>query len=53
MAAIAVVVDSGSNEIEPTVPMVVSLTVVAVDGGGNNGVFTTASHDIDRHPCAH
>ncbi len=27
--------------------------MAAVDGGGNNGIFTTAAHDDDRHPCPH
>jgi hypothetical protein len=49
--AIAVVVDGGGSGIEPTAPMVASLTVVAVDGGGNDGVVTTTSYDNDHHPC--
>jgi hypothetical protein len=33
--------------------MTVSSTVEVVDGGGNDGVFTTTSHDDDRHPRPH
>jgi hypothetical protein len=53
MAAIAVVVDSGVGGIEPMAPMAASSTVSVVDGGGNDGVFTHASHDNDRHPYPH
>ncbi len=52
-AAIAVVVDGSGGRIEPTVPTLASLTVVVVDGGRDDGVFTNASHDNDRHPCPH
>jgi hypothetical protein len=52
-AAIAVVVDGGGSEIEPTALMAAFSTVAAVDGGGNDGVFTDTSHDNDRHPCLH
>ncbi len=48
MAAMAVVVDSGSSGIEPTAPMAASSMMVANDGNSNNGAFTTASHDNDR-----
>jgi hypothetical protein len=41
MAAITVVVDDGSSGIELTAPMTMSSTVAAVDGSGNNGIFTT------------
>jgi hypothetical protein len=53
MVAIAVVVNEGGSGIEATVLMAVSSTVVAVDGGGNDGFFTTNSHDHDRHSCPH
>ncbi len=49
----AVIVDGGSSRIELTVPMAASLTVAAVDGGGNYGVFTTVSHDNYRHSHPH
>jgi hypothetical protein len=52
-AAIVVIVGSGSGRIEPMVPMAASLTVAAVDGGGNDCIFTNTSHDNDRHPCPH
>jgi hypothetical protein len=52
-AAIAVVVDGSGNGIEPTVLILASLTVVVVDGGRDDGVFTNASHDNDRHPRPH
>jgi hypothetical protein len=48
MAAIAVVVAGGGSGIEPTAPMAVSSTVAAVDGSGDNGVFTTTSYDDNR-----
>ncbi len=51
--AIAVVVDGGGGGIEPTALMVVSLTMAVVDGGSNNGVFTTTSYNKDYHPCPH
>ncbi len=41
MVAIGVVVDGRGSGIEPMAPMSVSSTVAAVDGSGNNGVFTT------------
>jgi hypothetical protein len=50
MAAIAVVVDGGSGGIEPTAPMTVLLMVAAVDGGAEDGIFTTNSPIDDRHP---
>ncbi len=53
MVAIAVIVDGSSCGTEPTVPMAALLTVAVVDGGGNNGVFITASHNDNRHPCPH
>jgi hypothetical protein len=53
MAAIAVVVDNGSGEIEPTAPIVASSTVAAVCGSSNDGAFTTASHDNNRHSYPH
>jgi hypothetical protein len=53
MAAIVVIVDNGNNGIDLMAPMVVLLTVVAVDGSGNNGVFTTSYYDNDRHPRPH
>ncbi len=55
MLAIAVVIDNDGGGIEPMVPMVASLmvaTVAAVDGGAEDGVFTTNSHNDDRHPCS-
>jgi hypothetical protein len=52
-AAIAVIVDGGSSGIEPLAPMAALLTVAAVDGDGNDGIFTKASHDNNRHPCPH
>jgi hypothetical protein len=48
--AIAVVVDGGGSGIESMAPMVALSMVAVVDGGGNNGIFTTASQDDDRHP---
>jgi hypothetical protein len=53
MAAIAVVIDGGSSGIKPTALMAASLTVAAVDGGGNDGIFTTNSYNNDRHPHHH
>jgi hypothetical protein len=53
IAVIAVVVDSGGGGIEPTVSMAASLMVAVVDGGSNDGVFTTTSHDNDCHPHPH
>jgi hypothetical protein len=53
MAAIAVVIDGGGSGIEPTAPMVALSTVAAVDGSGNDGVFTTTSYNNDCHPCPH
>jgi hypothetical protein len=53
MVTIAVVVDSGGGGIEPTAPMAALSTVVAVNGSGDNGVFTNASHNKDRHLCPH
>jgi hypothetical protein len=53
MVAIAVVVDGAGGGIELMVPMAASSAVAAVDGGGNDGVFTDASHDNDRHPRPH
>jgi hypothetical protein len=53
MAAIAVIVDGSGGGIEPMALMAASSTVVAVDGDGNNGVFTTTSYDNDCHPCPH
>ncbi len=50
MGAIAVVIDGGSSGIEPMAPMAASSTAV-VDGGSDNGAFTTASHKDDRHLC--
>ncbi len=40
--AIAVIIDGSNNGIDSTALMAGSLTVVAVDGGGNNGIFTTS-----------
>ncbi len=40
-----VVVDGGGGGIELMAQMAVLSTVAAVDGGGNDGVFITASHD--------
>ncbi len=45
MAAIAVVVNGGGGGIELTAPMAASSTVAAIDGGGDNGVFTNACHN--------
>jgi hypothetical protein len=42
MVVIVVVVDGGGSGIERTAPMAASLTVVAVDGGSNDGIFTNA-----------
>jgi hypothetical protein len=53
MAAIEVIVDGGDTGIEPTAPMAASLTVAAVDGGGNNGDLTPSYYDNDRHPHLH
>ncbi len=39
-AVIVVIVDGGGGGIELTGPMAVSSTLAAVDGGGNDGVFT-------------
>jgi hypothetical protein len=50
MVAIAVIINSGGGGVEPTAPMAATLMVAAVDSGGNNGIFITASHDNDRHP---
>ncbi len=52
-AAIVVVVNGGGSGIEPVAPMAASLTVVAVDGGGKDGIFTNISHNNDHHPCPH
>ncbi len=43
-AAIVVVIDGGGSRIEPTAPMAALSTVAAVDGGGKDGAFITASH---------
>ncbi len=51
--ALAVIIDGRDGGIEPTVPIAALLTVVAVDGGSNNGIFTTASHNNDHHPVSH
>jgi hypothetical protein len=51
--AIAVVVNGSIGGIEPTAPMAVLSMVAAVDGGGNDGIFTTPSHDKDHHICLH
>jgi hypothetical protein len=53
MAAIAVVVNGGGSGIQPMAPMAAWLTVAAVDGGGDDGIFTNASHDNNHHPCPH
>jgi hypothetical protein len=53
MAAMAVNIDGSNDGIEPTAPMAASLTVAAVDSGGNNGIFTTSYYNNDRHPCPH
>jgi hypothetical protein len=53
MAAIAVVVNGGGSGIEPTAPIAASLMVAVVDGVSDDGVFTNASHDDDRHPRPH
>jgi hypothetical protein len=52
-AVMAVVNNGGSGGIEPMVLMAASSTVAAVDAGSNVGVFTTASHDNNHHPCPH
>ncbi len=52
-AAIAVIVDGSDCGIEPTATMAALPTVVAVDDGGNNGVFTTTSYKDDYHPHPH
>ncbi len=53
MAALAALVDGSGSGIEPTAPMAALFMVAEVDGGGNDGIFTTASHDNDRPPCPH
>jgi hypothetical protein len=53
MAVIAVDVDGDGSGIEPTAPMAAMLSVAAVDGGGNKGIFTNASNNNNRHPCPH
>ncbi len=53
MAAIAVVINGGGGRIELTAPMAALLMVAGVDGSGNDGVFTTASHKDDCHPLPH
>jgi hypothetical protein len=53
LAVIAVIVNGSGGGIEPTAPMVALLMVRVVDGGSDNGVFTTTSHDNNRHPCPH
>ncbi len=45
--AIAVVVDGSNHGIEPTALMAALSTVAAVDGGGNDGIFTTTSYNHD------
>jgi hypothetical protein len=35
-----------------TALMVALLMVAVVDGSGEDGVFSTNSHDNDRHPCS-
>jgi hypothetical protein len=47
------IVDGSGGGIEPTAPMVVSSTVVVIDGDGKDHAFTTAFHDNNRHPCPH
>ncbi len=51
--AIAIIVNGGSGGIESMVPMAPSLTVTAVDGSGNDGVFTTTSHNNNCQPPPH
>jgi hypothetical protein len=51
-AAIAVVIDGGSGGLELTASMVALSTVAAVDGGGEDGIFITKSHNDDCHPCS-
>ncbi len=53
MAAIAVVVDGGDDGIDSKAPMAVSLTIGAVDGGGNDGVFTTRYNNNYCHTHPH
>jgi hypothetical protein len=53
MAVIVNIVFGGGVGIEPMAPMVALSTVVAVDGGGNDGIFTTTSYGDDCHPCPH
>jgi hypothetical protein len=48
-----VVVDSGGGGIKPTALMAAFLTVAAIDGSGNDGIFTTAFHDDAHHPRHH
>ncbi len=51
--AIAVIVNGGNNGIEPMATIAGLLTVAAVDGSGNNGIFTSSYYDNDRKPCPH
>jgi hypothetical protein len=53
VAAIGVVVDGGSSGIEQMVPMTASSTVVAVDGSGGDGIFTTIYYEDNQHPRPH
>ncbi len=52
-AAIVAIVNGCNNEIERMASMEALSTVAVVDGGGNNGVFTTSYYDNDHHPCPH
>jgi hypothetical protein len=53
LAEIAVVVNGGGSGIELMALMAALSMVAAVDGGGNDGVFTTPSYNDDHHPCPH
>ncbi len=50
---IAGVVDSSNNEIDSTALIAALSTVVAVDGGGKDCIFTTSYNNKYRHPCPH
>jgi hypothetical protein len=50
---IVVIANGGGSWIEPTAPMAALSPVAAVDGSGNDGVFTTTYYDDDQHPCHH
>ncbi len=53
VAAAIAVIDGDSSGIEPMVPMAVLVVVAKVYGSGNNGIFSTTSHNNGCHPCPH